>query len=57
MIAAARELRDRWLEMVNASESVDALRPIAAKYDVRRQRSAAQSAIPEPRATPLFEAA
>jgi hypothetical protein len=36
LIAAARELRDRWLERVNSGEPVDGLRPIAAKYDVRR---------------------
>jgi hypothetical protein len=33
MIAAARELRDRWLEKVNSGEHVP---EITAKYDVRR---------------------
>jgi hypothetical protein len=33
MIAAARELRDRWLEKVNSGEHIP---QIVAKYDVRR---------------------
>jgi hypothetical protein len=33
LVAAARELRDRWLEQVNSGEHIS---QIVAKYDVRR---------------------
>jgi hypothetical protein len=39
LIAAARELRDRWLEKVNGPQAREAeglVPQIAAKYDVRR---------------------
>ena len=57
LVAAARELRDRWLEQVNAGEL---LLEGAGKYDVARQISASSveprhfsaTAIPTPKALP-----
>jgi len=49
--AAARELRDRWLERVNDDSSV---RLLHGKYEVSRELDVATS---EPNPTPLLTAA
>jgi hypothetical protein len=56
LIAAARELRDRWLEQVNSGEAEALVPQITAKYDVRRALDAPS---PQIAATPvrLIEAA
>ena len=51
-VAAARELRDRYLEHVNAGGGASALAGAAAKYDVSKALAA-----PEPKPTPLLHAA
>jgi len=51
LVAAARELRDRWLERVNSGQL---LPEAAGKYDVSRQLEATPSTLKQ---TPLLEAA